>query len=230
MPNIDNLSYWVDIFSDVMFGALVLLFVYIFVYWLKERNRVQALRAMAAQMGFKFFYTDTSLQKSLGNFKLFNQGHSRHTKNVFKGKHGNVSVSIADYEYMTGHGKHRYAYCQTIFVIKDPEMQIPHFFLRRESKLFDFLGKVFGGQDINFNDDPRFSDAFVLQAPSEAQTRALFNRDIREEFLKFAGSNVQVEGQGSQLVVHKGKNAKPEELPHILQQTFDLYNLLKSST
>lgn len=229
MPNIDNLSDWVDLFSNLMFGALILLFLFLFAIWLRERNRIKTLRAMAAQMGFQFFYTDTVLHQSLGHFKLFNQGHSRRAKNVFKGTHEKVSVLIADYEYITGRHKSRTTHCQTVFIIKDPEMRIPHFFLRRENKIFDFLGKAFGGQDINFSEDPQFSDAFVLQGLSEAQTRQLFDKNIRNELLKFAGSNIQVEAYGPQLVVHKGRNTRPDELIQTLEETFEIYNLFKSS-
>ena len=44
-------------------------------------------------------------------------------------------------------------------------------FVRRA--LFDALGKLFGGQDINFDEDEAFSSAWVLQTTDdEARVRS----------------------------------------------------------
>lgn len=195
-----------------------------------KTKRAATLRLMAAEMGFEFFETSDSLLTSLGNFELFSFGHTRHLKNIFKGKQENILVLIADYEYIDGHGRQRTTHPQTVFIIEDPEMRVPHFFLRRESRLFDFLGKIFGGQDINFAEDPQFSDAFVLQGKYEGRTRDFFDSDIRKGFVNIASnSNAHIEGRNSQILLHNGNYTDPEELTHMLKQTFDVYNLIKSS-
>lgn len=214
----------------LIIGGVILLFIVLFlVSWLNEKKRTETFKAMAAQMGFEFYEKDDMLHVSLGNFKLFSSGHSQRTKNVFKGTREDVSVLIADYAYTTGHGKNTTTHQQTICIIDDPEMKVPHFFLRHENKFFDFLGKVFGGQDINFDDDPQFSDAFVLQGESESMTRELFSSDIRRGFVKFAGTNSQIEGRGPRILLHNGKRTKPEQITRLLKDTFDVYNLLKTS-
>lgn len=219
-----------DMFPFLIFGGFILFFVVVFyISWLNDKKRTETLRAMAAQMGFEFFDSDDTLHTSLGNFKLFSRGHSKRTRNVFRGTRDNVSVIMADYYYTTGSGKNSTTHMQTICIIEDPEMRIPHFFLRHENKFFDFLGKMFGGQDINFDDDPQFSDAFVLQGEHEALTRELFDSDIRREFVKFAGTSTQIEGRGSRVILHNGMKAGPEQITGILKQTFDVYNLLTSS-
>ena len=46
--------------------------------------------------------------------------------------------------------------------------------------LFDALGKMFGGQDINFDDDPDFSKAYVLQTNGdEERLRQFMNSKLR---------------------------------------------------
>lgn len=64
------------------------------------------------------------------------------------------------------------------------DLRVPHFFARRQIALFDWLGRTFGGQDIDFPQDEAFSTAFVLQGEDEAATRELFAPSLRQALLR----------------------------------------------
>lgn len=189
-----------------------------------DRKRMEAWNAWAQSMGFHFA-ARIHLQSEYSGFKLFTRGHSRRTVNVLRGQYRGVATLIGDYSYTTGSGKNRRRHRQTVFVFEEPSLALPHCFLRRESRLFDFLGKLFGGQDINFEEDPEFSKAFVLQGADEAATRSLFDWELRQGFMAQRGRSLQFEAYGSTVVVHWGRVLSPETLEQDLQEAHALMSL-----
>jgi len=211
------------------FGGMIMFVVMILAYsYYAAKKRAEAMQAVAPRMGFTYQDKANEIKREYGHLNLFSRGHSHRVINCLKGERNGIEVSMADYHYTVGSGKNASHYSQTICIIKDPSFDLPNFFVRHENKFFDYLGKLFGGQDINFPEDEKFSSAFVLQGKVEAETRYLFNPRVREAFLKFAGTNSQIEGQGNSLIVHKGVIVKPEELSLLLRDTFDVYNAIKA--
>ncbi len=218
-----------DYIPIFMFGGFALFIVALIAYsHYAAKKRAEAMCAVAGRMGFKYQQKAERAQDNYAHLNLFSRGHSRRAINFLYGEKNEVEVSIVDYHYTVGSGKSSHHYAQTICIIKDPTLDLPNFFVRRENKFSDFLGKVFGGQDINFTEDEKFSSAFVLQGKSESETRHLFNQRVRDAFGKLAGSSAQIEGQGDSVVVHKGTIIKPEDLTMLLKDTFDVYNALKA--
>ncbi|MBU1105949.1 MAG: hypothetical protein KKB51_04700 [Candidatus Riflebacteria bacterium] len=213
----------------VMIGGFILFFIAIFAYsHYAAKKRAEAIRAIAPRMGFTYIDKVENLKDEYSHLNLFSRGHSHRAINFLHGEKNDVQVNITDYHFTTGSGKNATHYAQTICIIRNPAFNLPNFFVRRENKFFDYLGKIFGGQDINFNEDEKFSSAFVLQGKSEADTRNLFNSRVRDSFAKFAGSNAQIEGQGDSVIVHKGVILQPEEISGLLRDAFDVYNALKA--
>jgi hypothetical protein len=211
-------------------GGMIMFVVMILAYqYYAAKKRAEAMQAVAPRMGFTYQATANNIKKEYYQFNLFSRGHSQRVINCLQGERNEIEVSIADYHYTVGSGKNASHYSQTICIIKDPSFDLPNFFVRHENRFFDYLGKLFGGQDINFPEDEKFSSAFVLQSKNmEAETRHLFNNRVREAFLKFAGTTAQIEGQGNTIILHKGVIAKPEELSLLLKDTFDVYNAIKA--
>ncbi|EKD81533.1 MAG: hypothetical protein ACD_39C01766G0001 [uncultured bacterium] len=218
-----------DYIPFFVFGGFILFFIVIVAYsHYAAKKRAEAFRAVAPRMGFTYQEKAGSLRNEYAHLNLFSRGHSQRAINYLRGEKNDVEVSIADYHYTVGHGKNSSHYAQTICIIRDPSLDLPNFFVRRENKFLDYLGKIFGGQDINFNEDEKFSSAFVLQGKSEVETRDLFNQRVRDAFSKFAGSDAQIEGQGDSIIVHKAMIIKPEELSYLLKDTFDVYYAIKA--
>lgn len=215
-----------------VFSFTILIYIAMTVHsYYTTKKRAEEMRAIAERIGFAYQEKADHIQASYAHFSLFLQGHAytRHAINFLLGKKNEVEVSICDYHYTTGAGRSMKRHAQTICIIKDPKFDLPSFFARHEHKVFDYLGKLFGGQDINFNEDEKFSSAFVLQGKVESEIRNLFNQGVRKAFNKFTGSSLQVEGHGDSILFHKGFPLKSEGLNTFLKNIFDVYNALRAS-
>ncbi len=204
-------------------GVVALIGGIVYLAWLFEKKRTEAMTAYAQAHGYVFEGKQPELVAQLSAFKLFSQGRARTVKNLLRGAKDTGAVRICDYQYTTGSGKHQQVHQQTICVLQTPGRQAPHFFCRRQRALFDALGKVFGGQDINFEDDPVFSKTYVLQTSSdEAQLRNFMNPGLRDTLNKMADKNVVLEVVGDTLVLHQGKRLKTEQLDALVADAINL--------
>ncbi|MBL8954010.1 MAG: hypothetical protein JNK82_24750 [Myxococcaceae bacterium] len=193
-----------------------------------EKKRTEAVHAWAEQNGFTADPGWGEFHATLEPFKLFNQGHSRKLRNLIRATRGDDQIAICDYQYTTGSGKHQHTHMQTVCTVRSGRAALPHFFARRQVALFDFLGKVFGGQDINFDEDPEFSKAYVLQTQdNEGELRRLFNEQTRSVFTRLAPKGVQVEGVGGTLVFHFGRRLGPERFGELVDDALAVRQVLR---
>lgn len=204
-------------------GVIALIAGIVYLAWLMEKKRTEAMTAWAQSHGFVFEGATPQLIDELSAFKLFNQGRARTAKNTMRGSKEPGAVRICDYQFTTGSGKHQQVHQQTIVVLKTPGRMAPHFFLRRQRALFDALGKVFGGQDINFEDDQAFSKAYVLQTNGdEQQLRGFMSPGLRDMLTKMADRNLLMEVVGDTLVLHLGRRLKPEQLDGLVADAVNI--------
>lgn len=204
-------------------GVVALVGGIVYLAWLMEKKRTEAMTAFAQTHGYVFEGVSPNLINELSAFKLFNQGRARTAKNMMRGSKEPGAVRICDYQYTTGSGKQQQVHQVTICVLKTPGRNAPHFFLRRQSKLFDALGKLFGGQDINFDDDPTFSKTYVLQtAGDENQLRGFMTAGLRETLSRMSDRNIMMEVVGDTLVLHHGRRLKPEQLEALVADAVNI--------
>ena len=193
------------------------------------RERKGSFKEVAEKHGYSFKENGPGFLRRLGRFKFFSQGSNRTATNVITGKVGNLEFKVADYRYVSGFGSSASAHSHTICLISDFEMNLPHFFLRHEDGLYDYLGKLFGGQDINFEDDPDFSKAFILQGDDEIALKYLFNAATRKLLMKYAGTCAQIEGVGNTLMFHRGGGVWAASVPAFIEEAADLCRHLKQT-
>lgn len=204
-------------------GVIALIAGIVYLAWLMEKKRTEAMTAWAQSHGYVFEGATPQLIDELSAFKLFNQGRARTAKNTMRGSKEPGAVRICDYQFTTGSGKHQQVHQQTIVVLKTPGRMAPHFFLRRQRALFDALGKVFGGQDINFEDDQAFSKAYVLQTNGdEQQLRGFMSPGLRDALTKMSDKNLLMEVVGDTLVLHLGRRLKPEQLDGLVADAVNI--------
>ncbi len=137
-----------------------------------------------------------------------------------------MRITIGDFRYRTGSGKNSSTHHHTICVLSSAQLNVPRCYLRPEVRLFDALGSLLGGQDIDFDDDPGFSNAYVLQGDNEEAVRMLFHDDVRGWFAEHKGRNFHFEAVGDALVFHTGKRRTPQEARALMQQALEILNLL----
>ncbi len=209
------------------FGLGALIFFAIGYAFYLDKKRREALKMMAPRMGFTYVERDNSFINGHKHLKMFSRGHGHSFTNVMEGEKYGVKVMLGDYHYTTGSGKNATHHNYTICIIRDKELTLPNFFLRREFGFLDSIGKLFGGQDINFPQDEKFSSSFVLQGTIESETRRFFNDRVRKAFLKFASTTTQVEAQDDSLIIHRGLPLEPDQWGSLLKDTFEVYEVLK---
>lgn len=196
----------------------------LFLSFRAEKNRTENWRSLAHDINFSFTEENDSLLGTYSNFKVFNKGHSQSIKNVLSGKNGDVDIEVFDYRYVTGSGKNRSVTNLSICIMTVPNFSFPNWFLRQEYFLFDYLGKMFGGQDINFDEDPEFSKSFVLQGYDEQAVRRLFTPDIRRGFLDFRSSLSCIEAQDNMIVIQQPRR-KAKEMTKLLEDAYKVRDI-----
>ncbi|MBK7860124.1 MAG: hypothetical protein IPJ65_16220 [Archangiaceae bacterium] len=213
------------VIAIVLFGGLIAGIIALARYM--EKRRTEAVHGWGQANGFMPDPDWNGFHGSLQQFKLFNQGHSRKLRNLIRATRGDQQLAICDYQYTTGSGKHQHTTFQTLCVVRATKAPLPHFFARRQVAFFDFLGKVFGGQDVNFDEDPAFSKAYVLQSQgAEDELRRLFNEPVRSAFTQLAPKGVQVEGRDDLVVLHYGRRLKPERLGELVDDSVSVRQTL----
>ena len=196
------------------------------------KKRAADLLALSQEKGYSYQSDDKGGDKfymKYGFFRLFTAGRSREASNIISFQDGDRTVTVFDYTYTTGSGKSQSTHVSTNIIIHQDNRHYPHFFIRREVAVFDFLGKVFGGQDINYDEDEEFSKAFVLQGQDEEQTRAFFsNSENRFPFLIFAEENVTFEAKEQYFHYRHHGQIVVDKFVETVQQVQDLVSSLES--
>ncbi|MBN1137023.1 MAG: hypothetical protein JXM73_10575 [Anaerolineae bacterium] len=206
-------------------GIAVVLFVaYLGVGRYKKQRRMAQMRAAAERLGYEFFEKEDDLGDAFDEFVLLSRGRHREKANFLRTRVDGVAVTILDYGYIVGHGRNQRTHRQSVLVFDSERLDLPAFALRPE-KLGDKLQGLKGQQDIDFEDHPGFSSAYVLQGPDEARVRALFDTEKLAFFARRPG--LGVEGNGRKLLYCRaGKRVSPKAIPSFVEEGLAILNTL----
>lgn len=207
-------EFWIGILI-AGFAVLVPLIVVLSV--IAERNRTEALRRLATNLDYGFEAKPANLPTpAFEHFPLFNRGHSRRVRNLLHGGRGEQEVFLFDYRFTIGHGKNQHTHHQSVAAFPLRQQTLPEFELRPE-RIFHKIGAVFGYEDIDFPDDPQFSDAYLLKGRSEYGVRNLFGARLREAVR--AAPGISIEGGGPWLIVYRHRQRlSTDRLPAFLEE------------
>jgi hypothetical protein len=158
---------------------------------------------------------------------FFKRGRRPKVRAGVAGRTWGVDAVLADYQYTTGGGNSQSTHRQTVCVLRDGGLDLPHFLLRPEHGMFDRIGEMFGAKDFDFNEDSAFSQAFVLKGEDEAAVRTLFDPTVRAQLVQAAGTRLFLEGKGETLLLHRGRLLDTERAGELLQQAVQLAPLLR---
>lgn len=189
------------------------------VYKLEERRK-ERLRQAARALGLT--PTNDSLEtlpEGLLALPVFDVGSGHAVSGVFWGP--DRDFFIAELTYSVGSGKSRTTLTQSVAAFHLRGRAIPPFSAAPET-LMDKLSALIGGQDIDFDDDPEFSDVMRLTGTDEAAVRSFVNLGARRFLVGRPQWSVQ--GRGEWLMgFHHNRRAKPEGLKHFYADALALY-------
>jgi hypothetical protein len=203
----------------VFFLFIIGLIVGIYVYTSKkEKERTLAMQQVAQQMGWGFMpVVQPGMIPYTGYFNIFNNGHSRQTKNMVYGEINGVKAAVFDYRYTVGHGRNSHTYNQTVLYFETPRLQLPMFTLSPENFMHKFITAL-GYQDIDFASHPEFSKKYLLRGQDEMAIRNAFTPQVMNFYE--ANQGWSTEGGGGQLFVYRlGHRLQPFEIGQYMQWT-----------
>jgi hypothetical protein len=197
----------------------------------REEERSVAWRATAGQLGFAYEAESETLAADLQTLKTFRQGRGHKATNTLRGENEGIALTLTDYRYTTGSGKNSTTHRLTLCALQAESLALPHAYLRRQMKFLDLLGKMFGGQDIDFDEDTTFSQDWVLQGEDEAAVRNLFGPATRDFFTGVSEDGTyprfQFEAGDDRLVINPGTRIEPEKAQELLGMAFQVLGVLK---
>ncbi len=205
-------------------AALGVAVVVVIVNSIQERKRSEAFAELASALSFDFSPLDQpELRTALSGFHLFSQGHTKKLWNLLRGVANGLEICIFDYRYVTGSGKQRHTWVQSVFCARRAGMDLPTFCMRPES-IWHKIGKWFGNDDINFDSHPTFSSAYLLRGVSKLRIRELFTENVLAYFESARGLNV--EGDSDTLIYYKYNRLRPERVREFMAEGFEILELL----
>ena len=170
-----------------LFMSVILFFIFIAMIIGKlEQKRLEEIQNYCLKNGLNYSpkaNNVTDCVKCL--YVLRDKGHTNEWINEMSGSRDGYNFSIFEHYSVAGYGNTKSSHTEidTICVLSKENLNLPHFYLREENIIFDSIGKVFGGQDVNFSEDSDFSSKFVLQCLNEQQIRKFFDKRIRQAFV-----------------------------------------------
>lgn len=196
--------------------------------WSREKKRREAIVAFAEQLGLKCLPAlDAADQGIFDGFKLAQRGRDQKSSNVIVADSGQLRMVVFDYSYVTGSGKNRSTTKQSVVLASAATLQTPSFELSPES-FFHRIAEFFGYNDIDFDEDPEFSQAFLLYGGNEAEVRKFFNAKRRKHLCQTP--QVLLEAAGSNFILFRsGKLLKAEEVTQLMDEALAMFQLLSES-
>ena len=164
-------------------------------------RRTEAVKEFSRSLGLTYReYPRQHINSAIWQSDLCLRGRDRTLKNLVQGEIDDVAISVADYSYVTGHGKGRKTHCQTVALLECNRSYLPPFKLMPEN-VFHKIGSVFGYQDIDFYTHPEFSNKYLLQGPNEPEIRRCFGPTVLDFFQSH--QRFCVENMGSILIYYR---------------------------
>jgi hypothetical protein len=149
----------------------------------REEQRTASLKTMVDDLGLVFKpEKNTQYLESLPALPLLQIGRSKQLKNLLIADTDDLHLSMFDYRFTVGHGKHQTTRKLSVGCVRGQDLAMPEYHLRPEKKFWDPLGSMLGMQDIDFETHQAFSDAFVLKSKTEKEVREFFDQQLLDEF------------------------------------------------
>ena len=194
-----------------------------------DGRRTNAWKRAAAELGLSYFGMGNDLLARFRSFHLFQEA-MKHRAKFMEGMQGNVGcreIIVADLNVPPSAVSRQNKWqAMTICAVSYPDTDLPYCLLRPQIPIFDSLGKLFGKQDIDFLDDPEFSQAFVLQGSSGPSIRGHFRAELRRWFVENQHKHLYFEGNQNVILLHRHKMISPQDARILIEDALDIHRLL----
>lgn len=195
------------------------------------RRRREALAALAAELGWRFYPDrDKSHDEEYAHFEFFRRGHSRVAFNTLAG-----SIAIDGREYWAKAGDFRYlvtrhngkttqtdTYTFSYLIVHTPfGRRLPMLLIRPEG-IFDKMAGAFGFDDIDF-ESVEFSKRFYVRSDDKRMAYDVIDPRMMEFLLKSNPPAVDIE-HGQCLVSDGARQWTPEQFRWHLRWVVEFFD------
>lgn len=207
----------------------------LFMFWRNnqlEIARTAAMESLARALEMPFLAQDSyGLAKQLQGFDLFRRERSAwfskgKVTNVLRSHLDGADVFLFDYTYTVQAGKSRKTITQTVFFANDKQLALPNFRLKPETwwhKVQTMLGFA---KDVNFEENPDFSEKFWLKGDFEDLVRQRFQPELQQFLLSRPPAHL--EGEGYYLLAYKPRTRlQPADAKAFFQQCLEMLRHLR---
>lgn len=149
-----------------------------------KKERTEALRSAAFELDMKFEEKDEyGMIALLRDFKLFRRGSRKTISNILTKSSSLLEekINVMDYRYTVQSNNSSRTIHQTVFFIQSKQLAMPQMLLKPEH-FFHKIGAWLGMQDIDFEEHPEFSSAYLLQGEDEERIRRTMSNEAIVRF------------------------------------------------
>ena len=202
--------------------VIILLGGFLYVAYLEWKKRIEAMGAMAKELGLDFDHKpDTTVDDRFRQFRIFCKGKHRKATNTLSGSiqlaGSDRQILMGDYEYTieTGSGSDKKSKTTNLsyLLLSTPGIDAPEVIIRKEG-LFDKIGAAIGFDDIDF-ESAEFSKKFHVSSDSKRFAWDLIDPRMIEFLLDTESPTIEID-HGWVLFV-TGKRWKVEQFSPMLE-------------
>ena len=191
--------------------------------WRQEQKRREALLLWATGRGWKLRVAKQKrLHDRWAGLKILRKGHTRRGKNVITGTFDGFTITLLDYQYVTGHGKNRSTHNKGLVILGCDHPTIP-LQIRRENP-FDKVGEFLGMDDIDF-ESAEFSRKFYVKSPDKKWAYDVIHGRTMEFLLK-SPRYFSIAFGHNEIAVMKSSRCQPVLYEQAIKLASDLYELI----
>jgi len=148
---------------------------------LHERRREAAYHAAAQVLGFEYLRDDAGpLTQLVNQIPILSEGRGHTFRHVVRTTLADVDAYLAEVTFYTGERKRQVRHTIAIAAFRTGFDRTPDFDLRLQNGYFNTIEGAHAQRDIDFDDDPLFSQTYTLTGPNEYAIRAFFTPDRRQ--------------------------------------------------
>ena len=204
---------------------LLILIILVITYFVRKR----LIKNYCEKNYYVYEENPVSLTGTSEAFDVLCKGDTNYFTNGMYKKRGDIEINIIEFTAVTGRGKHSTTEKFTLCQLYKAKTEFPVFFMRSENVLLDSVGSMLGGQDIDFEEDNRFSNTFVLQGNDESEIRRFFNSKVRDAFVKNHKSGYCYESKGTCFLLYIKGHAGLKQKEVMLNTALKIFSIISTT-
>ena len=211
----------------LIFVVAVVIGVVVYLNWLAEKKRREALLALANRLGLSY-----SPEKNRGlasQYKFIDQtrqGSNRYAANVIQGSYRDYPVILFDYHYEThssdSKGRRQTHHHYLSFFILTMKKAFPEIKISQEG-FFSKIAQTFGYDDIDF-ESHEFSRKFCVRSPDKKFAYDICHARMIEYML--ANQDLTIEIENHSYALSFGSKTRLETIQRNLDRLIELRELI----